>query len=380
MILVEQFSVGSSSSVSIATLGCFTVLQPRTDSKQPPSPPALEMVLALSGNELPSFGSNDVLVSEVLLHNPLDDQAVLEFTTSCKAEMWVVDDLGNVVFDSRDETNCLDIELEMALDSDETERFTLPQWNFFTADGCMAEPGVYTVVAELPELGMSATQRLDFHPGEANPCASVQSASLAATLSNGRATIPSCASRRPFPALSLTTCEWLNRVRSKLNSLMNSKPLSTCSRPFAMLTTVGKSCFPVIQNRCNLMRLTFGWFRTERPFSPTVSTPCASLFCPRPPLPPRCRLHGRPITRMKRRRIRRPWRTRHLRTGQYVGGLLTDQGTCHVMESDGSTYLYPTPERSPRGDRVPWSKGSTSFRTLKRPRLFGLSRSVRGSP
>ena len=58
------------------------------------------------------------------------------FTTSCKAEMWVVDDLGNVVFDSRDETNCLDIELEMAADNDETERFTLPQWNFFTADGC----------------------------------------------------------------------------------------------------------------------------------------------------------------------------------------------------------------------------------------------------
>ena len=182
MILVEQFSVGSSSSVSIATSGASPFYNHAPTANNPPSPPALEMVLALSGNELPSFGSNDVLVSEVLLHNPLDDQAVLEFTTSCKAEMWVVDDLGNVVFDSRDETNCLDIELEMALDSDETERFTLPQWNFFTADGCKAEPGVYTVVAELPELGMSATQRLDFHPGEANPCASVQSASLAATL------------------------------------------------------------------------------------------------------------------------------------------------------------------------------------------------------
>ena len=109
-----------------------------------------------------------------------------------------------------------------------------------------SEPGVYTVVAELPELGMSATQRLDFHPGEANPCASVQSASLAATLewsSDDTLRVSPAVS-----ALSLTTCEWLNRVRSKLNSLMNSKPPSTCSRPFAMRTTVGKSCFPVIQN------------------------------------------------------------------------------------------------------------------------------------
>ena len=337
MILVEQFSVGSSSSVSIATSGASPFYNHAPAANNPPSPPALEMVLALSGNELPSFGSNDVLVSEVLLHNPLDDQAVLEFTTSCKAEMWVVDDLGNVVFDSRDETNCLDIELEMTLDSEETERFTLPQWNFFTADGCKAEPGVYTVVAELPELGMSATQRLDFHPGEANPCTSVQSASLAATLEwssdDTLRVSPAVSSLEPHHLRMAQPCsfevEFFDEQQTSVHMFQTLcdaydgrkvlLPGDSESLQFdALDVRLVQDGTPILADGFYTMRLTVlstSAASTSMPFAWPADYTDAEEADSSPSEPDTFEL-----------------------VGTWVG-LLTDQGTCHMMEADGSTYL-----------------------------------------
>ena len=58
------------------------------------------------------------MVSEVLLTS--SNQAIqVEFTDACKAELWVVDDMGEIVFDSRLGKTCTPIDLELTVSADE---------------------------------------------------------------------------------------------------------------------------------------------------------------------------------------------------------------------------------------------------------------------
>jgi len=337
MILVEQFSADPSSSVSVASSGGASIFTNLPSQSDGPNIVALDMTLALSGNELPAFGSNDVLISEVLLSNPLEEQVVLEFTTSCKAEMWVVDDLGNVVFDSREETNCVDIELEMTLSNGETERFTLPQWNFFTADGCRAEPGVYTVVAELPELGMSTTQRIDFHPGETNPCAPTQSALLEATLAwSGEDTlrvVPTVSNAEPHHLRMAQPCsfevEFLDEDQVSIHMFQtlcdaydgrkilipgDSEPLQFDDLDVRLI----QDGTPILPDGFYTLRLTV--------LSTSAASTSMSFAWP-------ADFTG--TTDAEEAAV-------EPETFELLGtwfGLLTDQGVCHAMDTDGSTYL-----------------------------------------
>lgn len=337
MILVEQFSADPSSSVSIASSGGVSIFTTLLSQSEGPDILALDMTLALSGNELPAFGSNDVLISEVLLSNSLEEQVVLEFTTSCKAEMWVVNDLGDVVFDSREEANCVDIELEMALSTGETERFTLPQWNFFTADGCKAEPGVYTVVAELPELGMSTTQRIDFHPGETNPCAPTQSALLEATLEwSGEDTlrvVPTVSNAEPHHLRMAQPCsfevEFLDEDQVSIHMFQtlcdaydgrkilipgDSEPLQFDDLDVRLI----QDGTPILPDGFYTLRLT------------VLSTSAASTSMP----------FAWPADFTGTDDAEEA--TVETETFELLGtwfGLLTDRGVCHAMDTDGSTYL-----------------------------------------
>ena len=181
VVVVDQFATLEGASVSIRTPGGdFTYATSTTFSQEPTASP-MTMGLELSGNQLPKFGPDDMLQSEVLLTASNDAPTVIEFTSSCKAEMWIVDDLGATVFDSRLGKTCTDIDLEITL-GDEPERLTLPQWNFYLDDGCRAQPGTYTVIAEVPEHGLVASQHLEYYSMEANPCAEASSAELEASL------------------------------------------------------------------------------------------------------------------------------------------------------------------------------------------------------
>ena len=182
VILVDQFVALQSDAVALSTPGNdFTyTTSPTVSEVQPTSP--VEMAMQVSGNQLPKFGPEDQLLSEVLLSSADGTSTVVEFTSSCKAEMWIVDDLGNTVFDSRAGKTCTEIDLELAL-TGEPERLTLPQWNFFLNDGCRAEPGTYTVITEVPEHGLVASQHIEYQSVEADPCAEASTAALEATIS-----------------------------------------------------------------------------------------------------------------------------------------------------------------------------------------------------
>lgn len=181
VMLIEQFTAPAERFVSIATPGDDFTFATSASTVDPTAAPTVSMALEVSGNQLPKFGPEDILLSEVLLTSAVETSTVVDFSSSCKAEMWIVDDLGQTVFDSRTGKTCTEIDLELTV-GEEPERLTLPQWNFYLDDGCKAQPGTYTVIAEVPEHGLVASQHVEYASIEANPCAEASSVDFEAAM------------------------------------------------------------------------------------------------------------------------------------------------------------------------------------------------------
>ena len=337
VMLVEQVSASPSSVVSISTPGDFFVFNSGEGEPTGTSSSELEMDLALSGNELPAFSPGEVLVSEVLLRPSSTAPVQVEFTDACKAEMWVVDDLGTVIYDSRTGKTCTAIDLEVTVEPATPERLTLPQWNFYDAAGCMVEPGSYTVVAEVPEHGLIASKTVEFFSVEANPCAASDAAQLEASVmwqddqtlrlnaeaSSDQATYLRMAQPCTFEVAFLneggdvvhvfqTLCDAYDGRKVLLPEASQSLEFDTIDISMVQDGT------PLLPDGFYTLSLTM--LSTS---SSTVSLPFAWPAD-----------HGVEEEESTVVETVEPFEL----TGTWTG-LLTDQGTCFVMDADGETYL-----------------------------------------
>ena len=110
-------------------------------------------------------------------------------------------------------------------------------------NGCPVGPGVYTVVAEVPEHGLTTSQHVRFHSSEANPCVDADIATLDASLAwEDEQTLRIEAvvhNDEPYHLL-----EWLNHARLRLLSLTSVKKPSTPIKPSATPMTDEKILLP----------------------------------------------------------------------------------------------------------------------------------------
>ena len=129
-----------------------------------------DLMIDWDGRTLMEYSNGEALAVSVDMVSTSDTPQTLQFTTTCKAEMWIINDFGEVVFDSRAENPCQDIDLEMQLSSDLSLNFALPQWGFFKSDGCLVSPGELTVIVEVPEYGLSTSSQIQYTDLIPNPC------------------------------------------------------------------------------------------------------------------------------------------------------------------------------------------------------------------
>ena len=118
------------------------------------------------------YSEGEILASTLVMSNPGTETVALQFTNTCRAEMWILDDSGNVVFDSRMLKNCNAFELDYVLDSNEQVQFTLPDWTFTDLEGCDITSGEYTLVAEIPEFHLSSIQSIHYEQSTQSECKS----------------------------------------------------------------------------------------------------------------------------------------------------------------------------------------------------------------
>ncbi len=118
------------------------------------------------------YSQGDILESTLLLTNMGVETVPLQFTNSCRAEIWILDDGGDVVFDSRMLKNCNALELDYILESNGQVQFTLPDWTFTDLEGCDVASGEYTLVAEIPEFHLSSIQSIQYQHNTPSKCKS----------------------------------------------------------------------------------------------------------------------------------------------------------------------------------------------------------------
>ena len=130
------------------------------------------------------FSEGELLQSSLLLTNVGDSEKVLTFTNTCKAEMWVIDDRGRVVFDSRMTKTCNQIEVDNVLSSNEQLVIGLDDWSFTDLQGCEVPSGTYNVQIEVPEYYAASSHQITYERVSATDCSSPLDLEIATHLSS----------------------------------------------------------------------------------------------------------------------------------------------------------------------------------------------------
>lgn len=116
---------------------------------------SITLDLILEGDS--QFGEMEDFAPDISIFNSGDEDVALDFTTSCRGEIWAVDSSGNVVMDSRSIKECTEMEVEYQIQPETSRSFTQPEWSFIDMFGCHIPPGDLLVVMEIPEHDLYAT-------------------------------------------------------------------------------------------------------------------------------------------------------------------------------------------------------------------------------
>ena len=152
---INEFTV----SIGDSVLSQMITIDAVSDSDQGVNSGNLDSIsldLVLEGDN--QFGEMEAFSPDISILNNGPDDVALDFTTSCRGEIWVVDSSGNVVMDSRSMKDCSENEVEYLMQPDTMRSFSQPEWNFIDMFGCHVPPGDLLVVMEIPEHDLYASE------------------------------------------------------------------------------------------------------------------------------------------------------------------------------------------------------------------------------
>jgi DNA-binding transcriptional ArsR family regulator len=129
------------------------------------------------------YADGEVMSTTMLMENVGNERQSMRFTDTCRAELWIVNDQGDVVFDSRLLKTCNAVDLDYNLDPEEEAMFTLPDWTFTDLLGYQISSGDYTAVIEVPQFHLSSSNSISHERLTATDCAQPLSVDLLTSLS-----------------------------------------------------------------------------------------------------------------------------------------------------------------------------------------------------
>jgi len=343
VVQVDELTLSPTSptSVQLALPGGEIVherlIEPLQDSENP-----LDATLSMTLNvdEERPFGQGDVLVAQLDLVSRSTEEQDLTFTSSCRSEMWVINDLGEVVFDSRSAKTCQTIELETSLSPSQPLSLTLPQWNFFDQDGCRVAPGTYTVVAEVPEFHLSVIETVAYRDADPNGCdglAEIQLTTATTWLDDDTLQLTNTVTNLgPEAYLRMTQpCSFVldfqntedvsvHRFQDVCDAYDGRKVLMPQGGEGSVFATfeveMVQNGAPIVPEGIYQLELTL--------LASTTSTASVSVIWPQDFTESSAEEENTPIVEQDVFELTGTWT-----------GLLTEQGTCYVLEMDDSMHL-----------------------------------------
>mgnify|MGYP001984228769 FL=1 len=151
---------------------------------------ALGFTLRLDGED-DAYRTGEIVQPTMRISNLGQDDLVVETTTTCRADWWAADATGHVVYDSRWNAPCVDLDDRRSLDVGEHLEFQGLGWSLVDAQGCTVPSGSYAIVARADDLALSAATTVTVEHEEAEGCASDDGLSIEAWLEQDEDVPPS---------------------------------------------------------------------------------------------------------------------------------------------------------------------------------------------
>ena len=129
-----------------------------------------EIEVVLDTGQKTQYGNSEVFTSEIGIMNIGSSEHTVEFSNSCFGEIWIVDASGKVVMDSRDLKECTESNADYTIAPGEDKILAQRDWNFIDRDGCHVAPGQFTVLYEVPELGLFSVENVEYSGELGNYC------------------------------------------------------------------------------------------------------------------------------------------------------------------------------------------------------------------
>ena len=118
------------------------------------------------------FSEDGLLSAIVQISNDGTEDITLDFTDTCRGEIWIIDTAGKVVMDTRTMKSCDEFEMQNLLVPDATRTYSQPGWTFLDFEGCKIAAGDLTIIAEIPEHQIFGIKNINFERAQALDCGS----------------------------------------------------------------------------------------------------------------------------------------------------------------------------------------------------------------
>ncbi len=149
----------------------------------------LSLSLRLDGAD--AYRTGQIVQPTMRISNLGGDDLVIDTTTTCRADWWAADATGHVVYDSRWNAPCIDLDDRRSIDAGEHLDFQGLGWSLVDAQGCTVPSGSYAIVARSDDLALSAATTVTVEHEEAEGCASDDGLSIEAWLEQDEEVLPS---------------------------------------------------------------------------------------------------------------------------------------------------------------------------------------------
>jgi len=172
-VMLEAGENSISASLGDGVLSKEVILNAVEDLDQAVSVGNLEdVILSIVLEDDSAFGGPDIFESDISLSNQGEADISLDFTTSCRGEIWIVNSAGGVVMDSRTQKDCTELEVQNLISPGGERSFSQPSWAFIGPDGCIVTPGDLMVVMEIPEHDLFETTSISLSRASSSNCES----------------------------------------------------------------------------------------------------------------------------------------------------------------------------------------------------------------
>ena len=118
-----------------------------------------------------SYGSGDFISLSASISNTGEEEVQMLFSSTCRAEIHVIDQIGRVVYDTRDFRECPVMNVSHEIGVEESVVIQHSDWNFYDRDGCEIETGTYRMIVDVVEFDVRGYSEFDFiSNGDSTDC------------------------------------------------------------------------------------------------------------------------------------------------------------------------------------------------------------------